>query len=103
MTYREALVAWNPGTDQVAVGRLLMREDDYDWTRHPISYRFTAGAAYTAVRTYSSSNLALQMMLDFHTIVVRDGVPVEAAHKAFLKVDEYRALISPDTPGADPA
>ena len=41
------------------------------------------------------------MLIEFHTIVVGDRVPVEAAHKAFLAIDEYRKRISSDIPGAD--
>jgi hypothetical protein len=43
----------------------------------------------------------LAMFILFNTIVVRDGVDVAAAHQAFLKIDEYRQTISPDTKGAD--
>ena len=51
----------------------------------------------------SSINDLLGMFLLFNTITVRDGVSVEATHKAFLKIDEYRQTISPDTPGAEEA
>lgn len=43
------------------------------------------------------------MMTCFHTMVVRDGVSPEAAHKAFLIIDEYRRLISRDIEGAEDA
>jgi hypothetical protein len=36
-----------------------------------------------------------------NTLVVCDRIPVEAAHHAFLKIDEYREMISPDVPGAE--
>jgi hypothetical protein len=32
---------------------------------------------------------------------VRDGIPVEMAHRAFLAIDEYREHISPDILGAE--
>jgi hypothetical protein len=41
------------------------------------------------------------MFILFHSITVRDGVPTNLAHEAFLKIDEYRKTISPDTPGAE--
>lgn len=41
------------------------------------------------------------MMTFFHTLVVRDGISPQAAHKAFLVIDEYRSLISRDIEGAD--
>jgi hypothetical protein len=39
------------------------------------------------------------MFIDFHTLVVRDGIDPQAAHREFLKIDEYRKRIAPDTPG----
>lgn len=43
----------------------------------------------------------LAVFVLFNTIVVRDRVRPEVAHKAFLKIDEYRKAISPDSPGAE--
>ena len=43
----------------------------------------------------------MMLFIEFNTIVVRDQVPVEAVHREFLKIDEYRKRISPDIPGAD--
>ena len=43
----------------------------------------------------------LAMFLLFNTITVRDGIDPLAAHKAFLKIDEYRHTISPDSPDAE--
>lgn len=37
----------------------------------------------------------------FITIVVADKIDVQKAHKAFLEIDEYHAIISTDTPGWD--
>lgn len=44
----------------------------------------------------------LAMFILFNTITVRDRVPVEVVHEAFLGIDEYRTAISPDAPGAEP-
>lgn len=41
------------------------------------------------------------VFVDFHTLVVREGIAPEVAHGEFLKIDEYRELISPDIQGAD--
>jgi hypothetical protein len=43
----------------------------------------------------------LAMFILFNTITVRDGIDPQAAHKAFLEIDEYRRTISPDQEGAD--
>jgi hypothetical protein len=32
---------------------------------------------------------------------VRDGIDPQAAHRAFLAIDEYRFRIAPDTEGAE--
>lgn len=40
------------------------------------------------------------LFVDFHTIVVRDGIDPSVAHEAFLAIDEYTMTISPDIPGA---
>ena len=40
------------------------------------------------------------MFIDFHTLVVGDGMDPQAVHRQFLKIDEYRRRISPDIKGA---
>lgn len=93
LSYREALVAWNPGTDQVRVGPLMDGPDAPDWTDHPIRYECTGGAAYRSVREMSGHKLIARMLEDWHDIVVHYRVDVLAAHNAFLvAVTEYRKL-----------
>jgi hypothetical protein len=41
------------------------------------------------------------MMVDFHTMVVRDGLDPQVVHREFLKIDEYRQFIAPDCEGAE--
>ena len=59
------------------------------------------GAFFSNVRDrdYNNHAVALDMMLQFHSITVRDGVPVDVAHREFMKVGQYRDRISPDSPG----
>ena len=103
MKYKDCLVAWNPGTDQVRVGP-LRSSGVPDWTRHPVRYRMKGGGAFGHVRECEDEfQLIMLMMLEFHTLAVRDKIPLDALHQAFLLIDEYRARISPDIPGADPA
>jgi len=40
------------------------------------------------------------LFVDFHTLVVRDGIDPVAAHAEFSKIDGYREIISPDIDGA---
>jgi hypothetical protein len=42
----------------------------------------------------------LRLFLEFHTLVVRDGIDPHALHKEFLKIDEYRWHLAPDVEGA---
>jgi len=101
MKYREALIAWTPNTGQIRVGPLL-REGDPDWTAHPIKYVSKGGAAFTVLRRCENATLRdLMLFIEFHTIVVRDRIPVDAAHREFLKIDEYRRRIAPDIHGAE--
>ena len=101
MKYQQALIAWTPGTDLIRVGPLLENIHNHDWTEYPISYDCTGGAAYIGLRN-CEDKLQRDMMLfiEFHSIVVRDQIPVEAAHREFLKIDEYRERIAPDIQGS---
>jgi hypothetical protein len=101
MKWQEALVAWNPGTDQIRVGPLI-GENDADWTDHPIRYRMTGGAAYRALRDCKDkAKRDMMLFITFHEIVVRDRIPIAAVHEAFLAIDEYRQRIAPDIKGAE--
>jgi hypothetical protein len=40
----------------------------------------------------------LAMFVLFNTIIVRDGLDPQSVHREFLKIDEYRRCISPDSP-----
>jgi hypothetical protein len=102
MKYQEALIAWTPGTDHIRVGPLLRPSDGSDWTEHPIRYAYTGGAAYTGLRECEDKTKRdMMLFIEFNTIVVRDEIPVAAAHREFLKIDEYRDRISPDIKGAE--
>ncbi|MBW4092178.1 MAG: hypothetical protein HIU82_13870 [Proteobacteria bacterium] len=102
MKYQEALIAWTPGTDLIRVGPLLKDYKSPDWTDHPIRYASTGGAAYAGLRECPDKQKRdMMLFIEFHTIVVGDRVSIEAAHREFLKIDEYRQRISPDIPGAE--
>lgn len=92
-----ALIAWTPRTDQIRVGNLLL-QNQADWT---IPYESTGGAAYIEVRNMSGLELRHRIMSEFIGIVVRDGVDLMAAHKAFMRIYEYRQAIPPDLEADD--
>jgi hypothetical protein len=89
----EALIAWNPGTDQVRVGPLI-QEGQADWTDHPVSYACTGGAAYGHVRLLEGPDALRHVMSEFLNLVVHNRVDPQAAHRAFMEIDEYREVES---------
>ena len=64
-------------------------------------YKRDAGASFTDWRHRSSEQLKALVLAVFHALVVRDGIHPQAAHQAFLVIDEYREIISPDIEGAN--
>jgi hypothetical protein len=105
MKAHEALIAWTPNTSgwreratagQVKVGPLI-DADNVDWT-NPFSH--TGGAAYIQRRKLRGAESVAKLFIDFHTLVVRDGIESQVAHEAFLMIDEYAESISPDIAGA---
>jgi hypothetical protein len=79
---------------QIKIGPLLSKGDP-NW---PDCYAFTGGAAFIKQRTNKGDTLLAQLFIDFHTIVVRDGIDPLVAHRAFLAIGEYREAMSPDCP-----
>jgi hypothetical protein len=87
----EAMYGWNRNSDEIDVGPW---PDTTGWSDR---YSLTGGACYTNIRQMAPDQLAAQIFIDFHMIVLRDGVDVQAAHRAFLKIDEFRRSIAPET------
>jgi hypothetical protein len=94
MRFTEAMVAWDPDTGGVRVGPW---PDRTGWSD---SYPMTDGACEARIHTMTPDQRVAQVFVMFHALVVRDGIPPDAAHRAFLAIDEFRAHISPDIPGA---
>lgn len=94
MKIKDTIIAYNPGTAEIAVGPLL-NEGDADWT---LPYRYTIGAAFTEVREFTGIKARHRIMSDFIGAVVRDRVDLDAAHRAFWQIEEYRTAIPHDTP-----
>jgi hypothetical protein len=99
MKIAEAVVVWVPETGNVRIER-----HGSDWDNDPDSFWALAADAWNTIAPSPPTKEhieVLSMFILFNTLVVRDRVPVEAAHKAFLKIEEYRQAISPDTPGVN--
>ena len=93
MKLTECMIVWDAQTDHIDVVPWP------DRNRESYAYRMSVGACDTDLRKMPEDRQIGMLFIHFHTIVVRDQVPVWAAHRAFLKIDEYRQCISPDTPG----
>jgi hypothetical protein len=92
----EAMYGWNRNSDEIEVGPW---PDTTGWSDR---YSQTGGACYVVLREAPPDRQVARLFIDFHTIVVGYGVDIQAAHREFLKIDEYRRSIAPDISGADP-
>jgi hypothetical protein len=96
------MVAWTPPNSlyhQATSGKVAVGPwpDTKGWSD---SFSSTSGACYADRHKMPEWQRIAMLFIDFHTIVVRDGIDTQAAHEAFLAIDEYRWKISPDTKGA---
>lgn len=97
MKAKEAKIVWNPAWVQhrkPGVDVIPLADPDH-------TFLFTGGASYRVWQEAEPMKLRAMMFTDFNTLVVRDGVDPLEAHRAFLKIDEYRLWIAPDQEGAD--
>jgi hypothetical protein len=106
MRAAEALIAWNGADDggAVAIGPLL-RDGEPDWAR---AYTCTGGAAHIERRSMSGCEQRLHVKRDWYLLVYVYGIDPYVAHRAFLLIDEYQAIIKEmgcgparDEPGHD--
>lgn len=96
MKYTASMIAWNPYSNHIKVGPW---PDTNNWS---FKYRMTCGACNLEVHSLTADQQLANLFIHFNNIVVRDGVDVQAAHDAFLNIDEYRQYIAPDMRGAEP-
>ncbi|KAB1074326.1 hypothetical protein [Methylobacterium planeticum] len=104
MKQLEAIIAWTPArwadlrpetAGQVAV---LPHPDTQGAARR---FMMRAGASAAALHAMPEAQRIAALFVAFNTLVVRDGIDPQAAHRAFLAIDEYRYRIAPDTEGAE--
>jgi len=72
--------------------------DETGWSE---VYSNTIGGCFSDVHELPSHQIAARVFIDFATITVRDGIDPQAAHQAFLAIDEYRNSIPRDMPGCE--
>lgn len=81
MRFKEAMIVWNVGGEVDVV-----------------AWPDVEGACFSATDKLNSDEVVAQVFIDFHTLVVRDGIDPLKAHAEFMKIDEYRERISEDIP-----
>jgi hypothetical protein len=103
LRFRDALIAWTPAhyRESPLAGQILVTRLGHDIRVDQAGrHAMTGGAAYVKVRNMRGSEAVAQVFIDFHTIVVRDGLDPVTVHRAFLNIEEYRDRISPDIEGS---
>jgi hypothetical protein len=65
-------------------------------TYHGTKHTHKVGALFVKVRAYKAILAIANVFIDFNTLVVRDGIDPQLAHKQFLLIDEYRERVSPE-------
>jgi hypothetical protein len=76
-----------------------------DRTRWSDAYGMTCGCCTGRMLGGVSESAPIEVKVGrifvvFHTLVVRDGIDPQAAHREFLKIAMYRRRISPDIKGS---
>lgn len=99
-----AIIAWTPASwadlkPETAGKVAIVPFPDEAGLSDP--YAMTGGACYRARHKMPEWQRIAMLFIEFNTIVVRDGIDPQEAHRAFLAIDEYRLKIAPDQQGAE--
>ena len=104
MKQTEAIIAWTPlrwaELKPETAGQVVVLPAP-DVAEVAKRYMMRAGASSSALAALSDEARIARLFIDFQTLVVRDGIDPQVAHRAFLAIDEYRFRIAPDTEGAE--
>ena len=104
MKHTDAIIAWTPvrwaELKPETAGQVVILPAP-DTAGKAKRYMMRAGASSSALATLSEEARIARLFIDFQTVVVRDGIDPQVAHRAFLAIDEYRFRIAPDTEGAE--
>lgn len=92
LSAKEAILCWNPGTDQVAV----VPWPDTDNRCEPFS--MTSLACHLDVRRMSFDMLKDHVFREAMHLIVRDECDPRAVHMALISIKEYCAGCWPDMP-----
>ncbi|MEH3064467.1 MAG: hypothetical protein PGN33_17605 [Methylobacterium radiotolerans] len=104
MKHTDAIIAWTPvrwaELKPETAGQVVVLPAP-DAAGEARRYMMRAGASSSALATLTEEARVARLFIDFQTLVVRDGIDPQVAHRAFLAIDEYRFRIAPDTEGAE--
>lgn len=89
------MIAWTPAEGEDG-GAIEIRRLTDDWPTWSDRYRMSGGAAYALQRRMNAWRAVAFVMIEFHSIVMRDRVNIGRAHAEFMKIDEYRWHVCPE-------
>jgi hypothetical protein len=94
MKATEAAVVWIPSWRGEPSVRIERHHSQWDRSPDELWMPATCLGEFGEISTKGNpTKQKLAMFILFHSITVRDGVPTNLAHEAFLKIDEYRKTI----------
>lgn len=99
----EAVIVWTPvrwaGLRPETAGQIAVvpTRDEAGVSSH---YVMRCGAAASELAILSEEARIARLFIDVNTIVVRDEIDPQVAHRAFLAIEEYRCRVAPDTEGS---
>jgi hypothetical protein len=99
MDWRDCRYFWNPKTGFV----LVAQRGDPSPAREVATMWMDGYEKRTTTLMPNHPAIVSKVFVEFNTLTVRDRIPIDAAHREFLKVKQYRTHIAPDIEGATEA
>ena len=100
----DAIIAWTPlrwaELKPETAGQVVVLPAP-DTAGEAKRYMMRAGASSSALAALSEEARIARLFIDFQTLVVRDGIDPQAAHRAFVTIDENRLRNAPPTQGGE--
>lgn len=92
MRIEEVMVLWNSAEQAEKLpGRVRIAVVPHRADNRALNFLSrSVGACHAGWRTTSAEMLAAHLLAVYATATGRDGVPADAAHREFMKIDEYR-------------
>ncbi|KNY19136.1 hypothetical protein [Methylobacterium sp. ARG-1] len=97
------MIAWTPRSEaeghRSTVGQVKVGPwpDRTGWSD---GFAFHGGGSAVTGHLPSKAMVAIMVLQDFNTLILRDGMRPRIVHEAMLAIAEYRRAIDPEIPGA---